>query len=652
MKNFVALIFFVFCAQQVFAQDLKSYRGAYKFNGIEGDAVFNYQLNPSNESILQGEFKFESSSKGSFSENIFNRKAITGRFELNKKVGQWTYLDENHQVTLDEVVDFKVLSKLESQQTKIVANYKEGLPTGKWTVEENSFEGEKLKKTAQSDAIFFKDGKLVNELRYKTFKGDKTQFLRGELLDGGILHGEFALVYESEGRLISEIRNYERGFLLGLVRRDIQNDELIDEVIFFDTIDKLKKLENGTQNGFRIADEVFGMTYRDGFLDDGFEYIAQLSGNQFLESFLKKLLKNEELFIDPDGELIRSPIHTKRFVYELSRADQKSIEEMPLLYRENKKKISDYLGESTLNLLKNKSDSTLLAYRYLQLQAENLGRLENLFAQVESKRIQFLDVESLYRNYFNWIGKPDTVQAVYKDRKIFDVVSYPSAEAAPRLIQILQGFLQDQSAQLEKRFALFDGVLQVERNSSELLKLSEEIEAYTEKVRAIYSQEVVQESKSAALIGSISENILINQLRVLRTKFATDTEFVQKQSDAELILNLLTTTESLLPKVKSLYSGFDKMDSLYQEEIFNPFTYTRYNQRVQERLFDSYEIVFEYYINQIQNSQDFNELNSWINKTQNLNQKMSEFRGQDTRRLEKRLNREKDPLKLESLLGL
>ncbi|MFN3999067.1 hypothetical protein [Algoriphagus sp.] len=652
MKSFVLSVALLLISQLVTAQDLKSYRGAYKFNGIEGDAVFNYQLNPSNESILQGEFKFESSTKGSYSENNFERKAVTGRFELNKKVGQWTYLDEHHQVTLDEVVDFKVISRLVSQQVKILANYQSGLPHGKWTIEENNFEEGKLKKAAQSDAIFFNQGNLVQDLQYKTFKGDNTEFFRAKLSEGGIIHGELTMVYESEGKLISEIRNYERGFLLGLVKRDIQNDELIEEVIFYDTIDKLKKLENGTQNGFRIADEMFEMMYRDGFLDDGYEYLAQMAGNQFLESFLMKLLKNDDSYINPEGELIRSPIHTKRFVYELSRADQKSIEEMPSQYRDNIKKISEYLGESTLNLLKNQGDSTVLAYKYLQLQAEKLEQLKNLFSQIESKRIQFLDLESLYRNYFAWIGKPDTIQAVYKEQEISQVVSYSSAEASTRLIQRLQEFLKDQRNELDKRFALFDIALRVERNSSELLKMSQEIEARTEKVRTLYADEAVQESKSASIIGSISENILINQLRALRTQFATGNEFVQKQADAEMILNLLTTTEDLLPSIKSLNNDFDKMDSLYQEEIFNPFTYTRYNQRVQERLFNSYELIYDYYIDEIKNSKDYNKLNSLIQKAQNLNKKMIELRGQDTRRLEQRLNREKSPLKLEALLGL
>ncbi|MDR7130133.1 hypothetical protein J2X69_002481 [Algoriphagus sp. 4150] len=652
MKRIVLLISLSLCARLLTGQDLKSYQGNYKFNGIEGEAKFNYQLNPANESILQGDFKFESSSKGSFSENIFERKAIIGRFELNKKVGTWTYLDEHHQVTLDQVVDFKVFSRLESQQVKISANYKSGLPHGKWTIEENTYEGDKLKRASQSDAIHFQDGNLVNELQYKTFKDEHTQIVRGKLLEGGILHGELAMVYESDGKLISEIRNYERGFLLGLVKKDLRSDELIEEVIFFNTIDKLKELSDGKQNGFRIADEVFGMTYRDGFLRDGFEYVAQSQGNQFLEGFLKKLLKNDELFTNTEGDLIQSPIHTKRFVYELSRADQKSIEEIPSLYRENVKKTSEYLAESTLHLLKNKSDSTLLAYSYIQLQSDNLKRMEDLFTQIESKRIQFLDVEVLSENYFSWVGTPDTVQVNYMDQEISEVIEYRDVKSNSGFFQILQAFLENQKVQLEKRYALLDVSLQTERNSEELLQLSKQIESFTEKVRGLYSNEVIEDPRSALLVTSISENILSNQLESLRTMFATDNEFVQKQSNAEMILNLLTTTEDLLPILITLYSDFDKLDMLYQEEVFNPFTYTRYNQRVQEKLFDSYEIVFEYYITQIQNSEDFNTLNSWINKTQILNRKMTELRGEDTRRLEKRLNREKEPLKLESLLGL
>src|SRR5690606_31824674 len=106
MKSTGLLITLILSSHLLFGQDLKSYQGEYKFNGIEGQANFNYQLDPSNESILQGNFKFESSTKGSYSENVFIRKSITGRYEQNKKIGQWDYLDEEHMVTLDEVIDF------------------------------------------------------------------------------------------------------------------------------------------------------------------------------------------------------------------------------------------------------------------------------------------------------------------------------------------------------------------------------------------------------------------------------------------------------------------------------------------------------------------------------------------------------------------
>lgn len=652
MKRIVLLISFFFSAHLLLGQDVQFYQGTYKFNGIEGEAKFNYQLNAAQESILEGDFIFESSAKDSFSENIFEKKAVKGKFEFNKKVGQWTYLDEIHQVTLQEVVDFKVISKLQSQQTRIIANYKSGLPHGKWTIEENTFEGDKMQRAAQSDAILFRDGNLVDNVLYKTFKGDQTQFLRGKLNPGGILHGELALVYLEDGKLISEIRNYERGFLLGLVKRDLLSDEVIEEVIFYNTIEKLKQIEAGTQSGFRIADEVFDLTYKDGFLDDGSEYVAQSKGNEFVETFLKKLLKNDTSFVDGEGRLLMSPIHTKRFVYELSRGDQKAIEEIPILYRENVSKTSAYLSENSLNLLKNKSDSTLLAFNYLQLQAEKLLKLENLFSQIESKDIQFLDLAELFAKYFTWIGESDSLQITYKDQLISEVVTYPRASSQEGLIQSLQGYLEDQKSQLRKRFVLLDIALQAERNSAELLKLSQEIETYSAKVRALYSSDSIEDHRQVQLLRNVSTNILTNQLRAFRVMFASDGAYEAKQKDSEMILMLLSTMESQFPKILEFQAEFDQLDVRYQEEIFNPFTYTRYNQRVQERLFESYEILFDHYIDQIQNAEDFNVLNSLTTKILNLNQKMKDLRGQDTRRLEKRLNRVKSPEQLESLLEL
>jgi hypothetical protein len=111
----------------------------------------------------------------------------------------------------------------------------------------------------------------------------------------------------------------------------------------------------------------------------------------------------------------------------------------------------------------------------------------------------------------------------------------------------------------------------------------------------------------------------------------------------------LSRQKSLLAKI---WSDYDQMDMVYQEEIFNPFTYTRYNQRVKQRLFESYEGLFDSYLKELGQISDIARLKFLINKTQKLNQKLIELRNPDTRKLEQKLNKEKSLVKIESLLGL
>ena len=109
-------------------------------------------------------------------------------------------------------MDFKLISDVSSQQIKLKANYLQGVPHGKWNFEENSFSEGKLSRKSQADDLQFRDGNIQGKFQYKSFVGDKTHFIRGELVGNGIMNGEWTFVYEEEGVLVNEVRNYENGF--------------------------------------------------------------------------------------------------------------------------------------------------------------------------------------------------------------------------------------------------------------------------------------------------------------------------------------------------------------------------------------------------------------------------------------------------------
>ena len=113
-----------------------------------------------------------------------------------------------------------------------------------------------------------------------------------------------------------------------LVKRDLERDDVIEEVVFFETIRKLNQVNNKENKGFRVSEDVFGILFNDGFLSGAPQFSSQRSGNKFISEFLTNVMRYDAQFVNLEGELIDYPIHTRKFVFELSRAEQRIVEDL------------------------------------------------------------------------------------------------------------------------------------------------------------------------------------------------------------------------------------------------------------------------------------------------------------------------------------
>jgi hypothetical protein len=189
-------------------------------------------------------------------------------------------------VHLEDVVDFKVQSTLDSEEVEIRASYKEGQREGTWDYIENIFAENKVQPKARAEKIRFTNGYMVDNLHYRNFLGNYTQFIRGRINKTGLMHGEWSLVYLVDSVLISEVRNYENGFLLGVTRRNLETGQKLDEAIYFSTIDKLNKVNDGVNEGFQVAEGKFGVDFNDGYRSRALQQQIQMDGNAFMEGFI------------------------------------------------------------------------------------------------------------------------------------------------------------------------------------------------------------------------------------------------------------------------------------------------------------------------------------------------------------------------------
>ncbi|MCH7398461.1 hypothetical protein MM236_10695 [Belliella sp. DSM 107340] len=647
---YIVIILFLILPNHLIAQN--EFDGEYKFNNINGKATFRLVEGQEGAMLKHGEFNFVRSEKDIDDDTRFLKTIIQGFYESDQKSGLWEYLDEKHEIELKDVVDFRVVSDLTSSQIKLKANYLNGVPNGKWVFEENVFSDGSLKKKAQAEEFLFNNGDIKGKFQFKSFSGNFTQFIRGELKDDGVMHGEWTMVYQEEGKLISEVRNYEDGFLLGLVKRDLNDDEVIDEVVFFETIARLKKVNAGQNEKFRIADQSFGILFNDGFLSNSNQYQSQESGNKFLSDFLVKILKYDQSFVNQDDMLVEYPIHTKKFVFELSRAQQKLIEELPSKFDQIQKINEDYKERNALKLNRQRSDSLSSAFAFFEFQFDKLNNSKELIEKIRSKDIQYYDLDQIVDEGIFFITTEDEIHYTFQDEDKILVLDYEVMDFREDFFVALNDYLNQVREYTLQTRNYVDGQLNRIKEDSDLILLEEEIQSLKENLDSLYSNVGELDEFSRTIISNVQTNILDDQFGRINERYAQAERYSTKKEEANRMLDLVEELGNQFEPLSNISRNWEILDEYYMEEFFNAFFNERYDRRFKERLFESGERLYEHYVNSIKNETNYVEIKSWTRKIEALIRRMSDLRNEDTRSLERRLNRRSSIEKIESDLGI
>lgn len=650
MRKIAPLIFCFFFPFLVVAQE--KFQGEYTFNGLKGEAIFEFVRGEGNAIIRQGEFKFSRREKDREDRTRINKTMVEGFYDADKKTGLWDYLDEIHLIDLNDVNNFRLDYTINSQQIKLKANYLEGIPHGKWVFEENIYSEGKLSPKSEADEIHFSEGQIDGFFQYKSFVDNRTLFIRGEVSDGGFMNGEWTFVYKVDGVLISEVRNYEKGFLIGLVKRDLLSDEILEERVFFEVINKLNQINNKENKGYRVSNDKFGILFNDAFLSSDPEFISQTSGNTFISEFLNNVLRYDESYVNEEGNLIQFPIHTRRFVYELSRSQQRIIEELPEEYDRQIRVVRDYSNRNSLRINRQRSDSLAFANAYFEFKAEKLKEFDELMDLIKSKRIQFFDVNEMFQRGIPFIREKERIEYTFEDEVKVMEVAYDLSKFETDFYVGLSDYFRQMGVTIRSVKGYVDESLsQIERDD-DLRSIENRVQSQKIVLDELYLRFETLNEDQKQIISSVHTNILVNAFENMLQEYARLNLFTDKKQKARVMEDLLEEMSNNYTDLIAIPEYKVTLDVLYQEEVFNPFTFSRYDQRAKPRLYEAGEKLFDHYISSIINEQDYSEIRVLINKVKDLMIRMEELRFADTRRLENRINRRLDVKKIESLLDL
>ena len=652
----IAVLVGLMSGLQLHAQDKKTYRGAYEFYGFEGRAVYDYLKFRKDSTLKDGDFGFVRKHTDEEDLRIFNRMQATGAYKLGTKSGPWEYLESNNRVVINDIVFFNVKASLESTQFETKANYDtSGAPQGRWSYKVLSYKDEVISDLLSSKQLNFKQGDISGKFTFET--DDKQGYyglysLEGHCSTGGLMDSLWVFRYMRDTLQILEHRYYTDGFLTEVVKisGNGRNDTLFHSVDRA-TRSKLAVLRNGGTALFKVSDRNFGIDYISGFDESDKRYLTQTHGNGYLKELFDAITKFDTDFYYHEGKEVNSPLKTKRFEFKAVPEDDSLRSDIENKYLALTAMISELFESNTFGLNYKRTDSLYYANQYFQLLDSLTDKLFYPINKVVSDEFKYFDTYAYSEEHNFEFMTVDTVRiqsggtefAIAPD---FNAGLDPNARLTKRMHHYLN--LMYERAR----------ILRVSVNEQmKLIKIGDELEALQERIieeRQKINKEIDRLSfysgKQASMYESMADNFIDKKFEAFKDAYGKDEMEAGKVDKANEYLEVLSTIKDLISPLTLPHPNQDKLDSLYLEEVFNPFTYSSYKRRVKEDLYKKGEKLFDHYIASLEEEEDHQQLQKTLDKIKALHLRMEKLRSSDSRSLERSLRGARTPEEIEKLL--
>lgn len=652
MNKLILVFLFSFLTNTSFGQE--RYRGEYKFNGLDGKGDFLYELGEKNRAILNGEFSFVRNVTDSVDKRKLYKLEIKGEYDKNVKINQWAYLDQIHTIHFEDVINFEPKIELKSSSVKLNAVYSDGKPDGDWEIEEQVFFNNELKLVFESENLKFKNGNISGELHFKEFQNNEIYYIKGQTNEEGLMTGNWNFYYIEGENKIKETRRYEAGFLIGINKINTDTEESIQEVIFYNTINKLQQLEGNDDLEFKISERLFNLTFNDGFRDLSSEFAGQTYGNDLLKKYFKKVLKYDTVYVNKTNELITFPIHTKRFEYEISEEELELIINLEKDFNKLENDVNTFANRNSLELNRSKSDSLAFIYSFFQNNQYKVSQIKDVIQVFTSDDINYIDLTNFSRDGFSFLSAVDVITYELGDKDFSKEIVYTSLiDVDKNVLKLFQDYITEMQSFVNEYGGYASSQLSRYEQTEELESLESEILDKKTKIEEKFKAFNTESSQIQYGLSQFKSNILNDNFNSLNSTYAETESFNTRIEIGNNILRLLDISEFVLDSLPQTYNAYDELKEFYTDVTLDPFSFeTNFKVLRKRRMIEAGEFVFEFYIRKIEQEKDYSKIQNYFIEINNLSFRLKELRTENTSRLERRLSGLTDVEQIKRLLEL
>ena len=621
------------------AQDIQTYNGPLQIGKYNGKATYSYKI-VENDTVLDGDFIVLRSNLQELLEKQDYSFQFKGAFVDGTANGPWKFqFGEFNSKSQSEVIDYQYRVLVSGIQKSAIGKIKMGKPNGKWTIVEEEIENSEISKTLFKSVISFENG--VPQQNFSINNENYT--LVGRFLRDGLAHDEWSL-FPSNGMDQSESWFFKDG-LLQSIRVDDENDhKTINAYQGYNGQTKIINLNAGYINALEIQ-------------------LSQVDVDILHHNSLPELLKQNAARYQEVDEIL-SELGKSKFLpelkvkvpyYPLDSLEVTKVDSIVSYYKKAYELSESILHNSQLNILRLSDNNT--AYQYntvIQLKENFLNPIQEIVSYDSLGILEYTSQEQLINHVFaNGLPKPQMDIEIQID----SVISSKSY-TIPSSVSISADTPNIEKIETVAKMG-YDGILSIanevketlaqEKRQNELASLEEEI--------------IIRNDSMMIFIDSTSSNIplkyatALKQLKSFTSKTIND---YSKVKSAENRLASARTTVECLNNLNELSKTVSEMPvyqttikESYTDRIWNPFMATLMDEDIKKRITSAYSKSLEpYFLNEIDqhlSCDTTKELNSTINATYT---KILELKDQDTKKLERKLKRQKDPITILEMLNV
>jgi len=618
------------------SQEKQSYRGMIQVGPYSGTADYQYFISKT-DTIKDGTFKMGRSSLEALLQKEDASFLFKGNFKEGDPIGNWEFQFNDFETdATTQVVDLEYRVLINGVQEKGLGILSEGKLDGNWTYEVNQIEGSAVAKSLFKSEFVFSKG-----VAQQSFQIENTStVLVGRFLRNGMAQDEWSS-YATENIENSESWLFRDGILHNIM---FVRDGEKKEVAVFPKAD--------SQQSKTIAIDARYMQLVRATLQLNDSSLNLEGGISSLLVQNARYYKKMDTVIKPLGAIDFMPkLKVKVPVYPLDTVQIESIDRITKDFELAKAISKSLLNNSHFNIIKRSDTNALFNYKAVsQLSETYLKPIEALVHYQEQGILENMVVSKLIRNLFPKGSPSKRLQIAVDSTTAMQIFELPNASDF--------SFDGDDLESMSQIISYAKQSLQrISENMGDTLKFEQDLQ----NLNSLEENLIAKNDSLIAIIDSVATTLPKNYVTALQrikelaetslSDYAATTNAVEKLKFGNGLKSCFEQYIALSHAYIALPVNAVEINTLYTDAIWNPFMATVMEEDVKKRITNAYsEILIPYFLSFANKDLACENVDMFTNSIIGTNKKMVELREQDTKKLERKLRREKNPREIMKLL--